>query len=625
MGHCGGGGVGGGWGGWRVFFFFFNDTATTEIYTLSLHDALPISLVAGGIAASNMGTQFAGQTLFLIDFRAGDRVEGNPESSPATQAGPSFDTLRRELMDVVWRLDGQVSTGPTRPTGPTGPTRPTRQPFDWTVRAYPDRNQLQLSVVGSGVDQTRHLLGALADEYRRSVETLVEKERASAEANRQHLAERQQALQTLIDEIGQEAGEASQPLPNDDPLRQLLVGFDELRAKRQDYQDLRQRFRSLLLQRENLLHAPPPTMAVVDPETRRKAYAANVVLREDSRQLEVRLAQVRSAMLKVWKAATANFEDILGLSRGLSHALDTFGTAMAPSGSRVLLEQVAENTADYHHWAMALAQEWTRSFAELQALTINPAAPRTLAIHDRIVERTGTLLHEMSQTLTLADGRIRAMNERAAYDARQPGVAATGPRPFRQLQATHRRLDSVLAELTTRNNYALDAALRSGRGLVHRTAAIRKAIDASLEEAARQQALADRQARIDALAAQIGQLRADMADHVEIVFRAQEHLRGTAEQVPPFVESATTDKVAGGKRDLLAKQMAEIDQLLASITSPGIQRVDPVDIRIVQQSVDSHPINRFEILSFGLLAWSMAFLAILGVARAAGASHGKVS
>src|SRR5689334_23812975 len=25
------------------FYFFFNDTATTEIYTLSLHDALPIS------------------------------------------------------------------------------------------------------------------------------------------------------------------------------------------------------------------------------------------------------------------------------------------------------------------------------------------------------------------------------------------------------------------------------------------------------------------------------------------------------------------------------------------------------------------------------------------------------
>src|SRR6266542_1900335 len=30
-----------------IFFFFFNDTATTEIYTLSLHDALPISRSMG--------------------------------------------------------------------------------------------------------------------------------------------------------------------------------------------------------------------------------------------------------------------------------------------------------------------------------------------------------------------------------------------------------------------------------------------------------------------------------------------------------------------------------------------------------------------------------------------------
>ena len=38
----GGGGEGGEVGGGGGGFFFFNDTATTEIYTLSLHDALPI-------------------------------------------------------------------------------------------------------------------------------------------------------------------------------------------------------------------------------------------------------------------------------------------------------------------------------------------------------------------------------------------------------------------------------------------------------------------------------------------------------------------------------------------------------------------------------------------------------
>src|SRR2546430_655079 len=35
-----------------IFFFFFNDTATTEIYTLSLHDALPISSAVANAGAS---------------------------------------------------------------------------------------------------------------------------------------------------------------------------------------------------------------------------------------------------------------------------------------------------------------------------------------------------------------------------------------------------------------------------------------------------------------------------------------------------------------------------------------------------------------------------------------------
>src|SRR5271167_5257588 len=38
-----------------IFFFFFNDTATTEIYTLSLHDALPICLCRPGHAPTLPG------------------------------------------------------------------------------------------------------------------------------------------------------------------------------------------------------------------------------------------------------------------------------------------------------------------------------------------------------------------------------------------------------------------------------------------------------------------------------------------------------------------------------------------------------------------------------------------
>src|SRR5258706_7660436 len=51
-----------------VFFFFFNDTATTEIYTLSLHDALPIF---AGFPGAFIHAFFSGslliETIFSLD------------------------------------------------------------------------------------------------------------------------------------------------------------------------------------------------------------------------------------------------------------------------------------------------------------------------------------------------------------------------------------------------------------------------------------------------------------------------------------------------------------------------------------------------------------------------------
>src|SRR2546429_9982809 len=54
-----------------IFFFFFNDTATTEIYTLSLHDALPISLGGTEVAkwkSSKDGMEIDGIVTKPVDF-----------------------------------------------------------------------------------------------------------------------------------------------------------------------------------------------------------------------------------------------------------------------------------------------------------------------------------------------------------------------------------------------------------------------------------------------------------------------------------------------------------------------------------------------------------------------------
>src|SRR3712207_6950942 len=82
-------------------FFFFNDTATTEIYTLSLHDALPISclVITGGKDPSPYVIDRAhhGNTTLLL----------SPKDTPETVASLRSEEHTSELQSrqyLVCRL-----------------------------------------------------------------------------------------------------------------------------------------------------------------------------------------------------------------------------------------------------------------------------------------------------------------------------------------------------------------------------------------------------------------------------------------------------------------------------------------------------------------------------------------
>src|SRR6266496_6664840 len=63
------------------FFFFFNDTATTEIYTLSLHDALPISLRIWFLWRSSLRERVVGG-LFQLPGAYGAMLSPSNQTSP---------------------------------------------------------------------------------------------------------------------------------------------------------------------------------------------------------------------------------------------------------------------------------------------------------------------------------------------------------------------------------------------------------------------------------------------------------------------------------------------------------------------------------------------------------------
>src|SRR5689334_24951779 len=74
------------------FFFFFNDTATTEIYTLSLHDALPIFPVAV--------VEQCGRIVVSLEDRGQDRLRRRGRSEEHTSELQSqFHLVCRLLLE----------------------------------------------------------------------------------------------------------------------------------------------------------------------------------------------------------------------------------------------------------------------------------------------------------------------------------------------------------------------------------------------------------------------------------------------------------------------------------------------------------------------------------------------
>src|SRR2546430_7444303 len=76
-----------------IFLFFFNDTATTEIYTLSLHDALPISGIVSGFRALDSS---AGEIRARL---RPDLVPGEAVQEAETARGAGFGAQRELLRD----------------------------------------------------------------------------------------------------------------------------------------------------------------------------------------------------------------------------------------------------------------------------------------------------------------------------------------------------------------------------------------------------------------------------------------------------------------------------------------------------------------------------------------------
>src|SRR2546430_11623490 len=86
----------------KYYFFFFNDTATTEIYTLSLHDALPISGLPHFRVHADRSESGNGVYFVEIDFAGGPlKEEIDAGHAAELQGAESFYSVFLNRFDLL--------------------------------------------------------------------------------------------------------------------------------------------------------------------------------------------------------------------------------------------------------------------------------------------------------------------------------------------------------------------------------------------------------------------------------------------------------------------------------------------------------------------------------------------
>src|SRR5436190_2813094 len=106
------------------FLFFFNDTAPTEIYTLSLHDALPISLPSGfSTALSKSNSAFVASVIFCgaaEDHADRKSTRLNSSHTVISYAVFCLKKKKNKQYKISRRTVPRLSQFPLHPHSPTG-------------------------------------------------------------------------------------------------------------------------------------------------------------------------------------------------------------------------------------------------------------------------------------------------------------------------------------------------------------------------------------------------------------------------------------------------------------------------------------------------------------------------
>jgi len=456
---------------------------------------------------------------------------------------------------------------------------------------FPTRNSLRFAFAtpksDEAVEQARRaseaFLTGIKDEFRRIREEPSEAERATSD----HIAELNSSLtneQRVLDQVIADVPEQDHRAERDGLL-------DRWRSVREQYRVSGARVKEVAGSVEQLRNAPPPSHGIVTSDQRREAYGQDLGLQQDLKELAVSLTEIRGHIGRLQTNTAALHTHLDEATANLSELLHGVEPGKLPKTMRDTVEQLSNGAQALREALASFSTKWEQ---ELTAIRESPIEPRSQELLDRYQRTRSALsafLFDASKLLAAMRDSARSIDTIKSDNGRVMQLQASVSRSFQTLQTFYHRFEFAASQIDRSQNFRLDAALRSARGLRRRSRLRMQQIDGKLQQAALVEMKSFRATSLRQAEALLEFTRGENDATVSALVDLQDQLSERIGSVETFVSAVARAEMATRNVASLRTTLADAKTRLGQLESLRRSRGANVKIELATAGILGPPIN----------------------------------
>jgi len=481
--------------------------------------------------------------------------------TPSTAVPLAFDLALESQAVAATRIDGSV------------------------VAETPTPNQVRLTVA------PRHPLdpASLGETLRQALDerftALAARLRAEPTQAEAILTQQVALHRTRVEEAQRKLDDATAALPPDDPRvdrEALRLRWDALRA---DWSSTSGAAQQAAAEIERLRATPDLAAGVVSPEDRRVALTADPALQQDLEELNVRLTEMKLHLLNVWQISAGRLEQLVKEASAFQELLANLDTSELSTAVKKGIEELRVQLDAYVVTLAAFENAWTVEFTAIQRREIDPERPEILDIQERMRKLLNDFLFAGSRQLGELRASLGESDRTPSASARHYVLESNLTRGFQTVQSSHHRFEFAASTIETPENFRLDAALRSARGLHRRVREQIAVIEKDLETKAAERA---RTQRLEALAQAektIAELRVASQRTVTELFNVQDGLLSAGTMTEAFLLAALRVEVIAQSVQVMQRDLADLEAHRAKLEADRLALADKLHATLVSSEL----------------------------------------